>query len=210
MPIASGGGGQGNFKTPTAGMRPAVCFACVALGTHTDEYQGEKKNPASKVKFGFELHGPEDVNADGSRIVVWSKDMSLFLSEKSNLRKMLVAWRGRNFTDQELKQFDCANVVGAPCMINMLPAKNEKYMIIDSVAPLMPGMAKPLLGREKLVYDIEHGKSAEFNRLPKYIQETILKSEEAVAGREAWSTAASKANQDFSQELPPDEPGVPF
>jgi hypothetical protein len=95
-------------------------------------------------------------------------------------------------------------------MINMLPAKNEKYMIIDSVAPLMPGMAKPLIGREKLVYDIEHGKSAEFNRLPKYIQETILKSEEAVAGREAWSTAASKANQDFSQELPPDEPGVPF
>ena len=54
-------------------------------------------------KIVFEVDMERD---DGSRFCVWSRNFTPTLNEKSNLRKFLRGWFGRDLTKQELEDFD--------------------------------------------------------------------------------------------------------
>ena len=44
----------------------------------------------------------------------------LSLHEKSNLRPMLEAWRGRKFNEEELTGFDLEKLVGVNCQVQVI------------------------------------------------------------------------------------------
>lgn len=190
MPIAKAGE---SFKNPESGMHTAICYACVGLGTQRREFQGQSKSPEKHVKLAFELCEPDDVNNDGSRMTIWTKDLLLNLSDKANLRKILESWRNRPFTKEELDGFDVANVVGVPCMLNI--SVGEKYANIVTINPLPKSAAKPEPGRKKIIYEIEHGPNETFEMLPKWIKETIYKSLEAEGGHAGWPAAKGSMTQ---------------
>lgn len=142
-----------------AGVHHGICYAVIDLGTQPPNPNSQfAALPARKVLLMFEL--PEeriDVERDGvTRNLprALSKEFTLSLHEKAGLRKFLVAWRGKQFTPEELKGFDLANVLGVNAMINIV--HNDKgYENIQTCTPLMKGMPKRKPENMPITYDIE-------------------------------------------------------
>ena len=126
------------------GMYGATCYAAIDRGTHHDEKFDKDKRELTLI---FEI--PEvriDIEKDGetkSLPRALSKTYTLSLHEKAKLRKDLQSWRGRAFTAEELKGFDLMNVVGKPCLLNLVTSECGNYTNIDGINPLMKGMEAP-------------------------------------------------------------------
>ena len=117
--------GGGTFTPVPPGMYLARCYRIVDLGTQKSEYLGQIKN-LPKVMLQFEVHGEDDagkplVTAKGEPMSI-SKNFTLSLAEKATLRKDLQTWRGREFTQDELRGFQIDNVLGAWAMIAITKA----------------------------------------------------------------------------------------
>jgi len=73
------------------------------------------------------------------------KNYTLSWSDKANLRLDLQSWRGKPFTQEELRRFDLKTVLGAWCMLNIIerPGKDgtKIYSNINGVTPV-PAMIK--------------------------------------------------------------------
>jgi hypothetical protein len=138
----------GNFERCPSGMHLARCYRIVDLGTQKSEYMGQVKY-LHKIMLGWEIHG---MNDDGSPIKMQDgrpfgifKNYTLSWSEKANLRLDLQSWRGKPFTQEEMRKFDLKNVLGAWCMLNIIerPGKSDgkMYTNVDGVTPV-PAMIK--------------------------------------------------------------------
>jgi hypothetical protein len=67
------------------------------------------------------------------------------LDSKSNLRKHLVTWRGRDFTSDEIRRFDLEKVLGAPCQLVVTHTEKEgtMYANVQAVLKAGPNKLKP-------------------------------------------------------------------
>ena len=136
----------GNFERCPSGMHLARCYRIVDLGTQKSEYMGQPKF-LHKVMLGWEIHGTDDNGQpirmkDGRPFAIF-KNYTLSWSEKANLRLDLQAWRGRDFTQEEMRRFDLKNVLGAWCMLNIIERDKDgkTYTNINGVTPV-PGVVK--------------------------------------------------------------------
>lgn len=132
----------GNFERCPSGMHLARCYRIIDLGTQKSEYMGQTKY-LHKVMLGWEIHGTDDsgkplLMSDNRPFAIF-KNYTLSWSEKANLRLDLQSWRGRPFTQEEMRKFDLKNVLGAFCMLNVIerPGKDGKtYTNVDGVTPV--------------------------------------------------------------------------
>uniref|UniRef100_A0A6M3MAX6 Uncharacterized protein n=1 Tax=viral metagenome TaxID=1070528 RepID=A0A6M3MAX6_9ZZZZ len=138
----------GDFAPVPPGTHQAVCQSVHDLGIQETTFQGETKR-AHKIVIVWEINERiKDGKFVGERFVV-SKRYTLSLHEKSTLRKDLVSWRGRDFTEEELGTFDLEKLVGVNCLLSI--AQNEKDgKKYTNVASIM-GAAK---GTEKLIPEL--------------------------------------------------------
>lgn len=186
-----------------AGTHVARCIWVIALGTQPSN------NPqfldAYKVLVGWELPEEQIIYQGEEKPMVITKEYTLSLSEKAALRKDLESWRARQFTPDERKGFDVANVAGVPCLLTVThqtSAKGKQYAKVSAVSALTKGtIVKPQF-HPKLVYQIEDGNSETFQKLPEWIQKKIQQSEEMVHPPATHSTAPA------NEEPEPDD--VPF
>lgn len=167
-----------NYTPIPEGTYAAVCNMLVDLGMQ--RYENSKYNKlCRKVLIGWQL--PEEtIEIDGKeepRTI--SMRYTPSLDERSNLRADLAAWRGRDFTPEELEAFDLRNIVGAPCLINIIHKEinGRNYANISSIMALPRGMQKPQMVGEPTVFDLDESSLSEIAKLPKWIAETIYKSE---------------------------------
>lgn len=166
----------GSFSPIPEGTYSAVCNMLVDLGMQRNETYN---NVSRKVLIGWQLPD-ETIEIDGEeqpRTI--SQRYTLSLGDRSNLRADLAAWRGRDFTPEELKAFDLRNIVGAPCLINIIHKKNngKKYANISSIMALPKGMPRPQMTGEPTVFDLDESPLSDINKLPKWIADTIYESE---------------------------------
>ena len=132
----------GEFERCPPGLHLARCYRIVDLGTQRSEYMGQEKF-LHKVMIGWEIHGTrEDGSAirmsDGRPFGIF-KNYTLSWSEKSNLRLDLQAWRGKPFTQEELRRFDLKNVLGAWCMLNIIERAGQNgktYSNVNGITPV--------------------------------------------------------------------------
>jgi hypothetical protein len=118
------------------------------MGTQKTEFQGQAKH-LQKVMLQFEVHGEDDsgkplVTAKGEPMSI-SKNFTLSLAEKATMRKDLQAWRGRDFTPEELRGFELKNVLGAWAMITAskaLGGNGKEYTNIVSINPVPVAIKK--------------------------------------------------------------------
>lgn len=137
----------GNFERCPSGMHLARCYRIVDLGTQKSEYMGQTKY-LHKVMLGWEIHGMHDNGTpikmqDGRPFAIF-KNYTLSWSEKANLRLDLQSWRGKPFSQEEMRKFDLKNVLGAWCMLNVIerPGQDGKtYTNVAGVTPV-PAMIK--------------------------------------------------------------------
>ena len=131
-----------------AGNYIARCYQMIEIGTVNEIIQGTAKQ-LTKVRIGWEL--PTELRVfdetKGEQPLIISKEYTLSLNEKSNLRKMLASWRGKDFTEAEAKCFDITVLVGIPCMLNIIhkPKKTDPSQIYEEIGSIsaMPKAAAP-------------------------------------------------------------------
>ena len=110
---------------------------------------------------------------------VMSKEYTMSLNEKSNLRKDLQAWRGQAFTDEELNGFDLLNIMNKPCQLQIInEEKNGKtYNNISAIMAMPKGMQVQLL-EETTIFIMDNPETwFNWSKIPKWIKEKIKKSE---------------------------------
>lgn len=144
--IAKDSGGE--FEKTPVGMHQAVCTFVHDIGTHIETFQGkQRKNRKIIVSWEIAERMKEGNNA-GNRFMI-SKYYTLSLAEKATLRKDLAAWRGKDFTQDELKDgFDIEKLIDKNCLLNIGENENGKAKIL-SINPIVKG--SELLAPERKV-----------------------------------------------------------
>lgn len=170
-----------------AGNYMARCYQMIEIGTVNEVILGTAKQ-MHKVRIGWEL--PTELRvfdeAKGEQPLVISKEYTLSLNEKSNLRKMLASWRGKDFTEDEAKCFDITVLVGIPCMLNIIhkPKKTDPTSIfeeIGSISAMPKGVKPPEPMLKNFVLSYDHFDEEKFNSLPDFIKTKMQGSLEYTA-----------------------------
>ena len=178
---------KGNFESTPPGSHLARCYRIVDLGTQKSEYQGQVKY-LHKVMLGWEIHG---VNEDGTPIKMNDgrpfgifKNYTLSWSEKANLRLDLQSWRGKPFTQEEMRKFDLKNVLGAWCMLNVIERAGQDgktYTNVNGVTPV-PAMIKqnglPTAVNANELFKIDDPDMEMFNKFSDHLKAKIAASPE--------------------------------
>lgn len=182
----------GDFQSAPEGTHPAVIYRVIDLGTQQVAWQGETKWQ-HKVLLAFELHGDERM-ADGRPFVI-SKRYTASFSDKAKIRQHLEAIRGRAFTPEELAGFHLRNVLGAPCLLQVVhETKGEStYANIGALMRLPKSMPKPTAENELLYFDLDDPDLDIFSKFSERLQEIIRATPEwaeKVDGKTAPPAAA--------------------
>lgn len=167
-----------------AGNYIARCYQMIEIGTVQENILGDLKT-LHKVRIGWELPTELKVFREekGEQPLVISKEYTLSMNEKSNLRKDLKSWRGRDFTEAEAKRFDITALLGAPCMLNIIhkPSKRDPSKIYEEIAGITSiprGMAAPAQINPVFVLSYDDWDDAKFNSLPDFIKQKMQSSAE--------------------------------
>lgn len=168
--------GKKEFPLLPEGSYVGICNMLIDLGMQMNEQYG---NSSRKVLIGWEI--PDElIEINGEKVPrTINQRYTASLNEKSVLRRDLSAWRGRDFTPAELEEFNLRNIVGAPCMIQIIHRdyNGKKYANVASIMTLPKGMTKPKLSGEPVVYDIDEDDPEKVNTLPEWIKDIIVKSD---------------------------------
>ncbi|MGE5436587.1 MAG: phage replication initiation protein, NGO0469 family [Syntrophothermus sp.] len=159
------------------GVHTAVCTQLIDLGV---QYSEKFDKSARKVLITWELPNEtfETQEGETKNRMVW-KEYTLSLGDKANLRKDLQAWRGKAFTEDELKGFDLNNILGVGCQIQIIHTKkgDNTYANIASIMGLPKGMQmdKP---NNLLSFDLDDNNdyAVKFDGFPQWIKDKIFAS----------------------------------
>lgn len=178
--IATDNGGGGTFEQAPVGAHVARCIKLIDIGTHHGEYEGVA-NVRHQIIIGWELPGETIQTGDyaGQPFVV-SEFYTLSLHEKGKLRPMLESWRGKPFTDDELRGFDLQNLLGKPCMVQVGRNKKERAKV-QAVMSLPKGMAAPAQVNPSVYFDLSSFDQKLFDGLSDGIKGLVQKSDEWAA-----------------------------
>ncbi len=180
-----------NNSTPRepipAGNYPARCYQMIQIGTVMENINGENKL-LNKVRIGWELPTEKKVfkEENGEQPYVISEEYTLSMNEKSNLRKMLASWRGKDFSEEEAKAFDITKLLGVQCMINVIHKASKSdatriYEKISSVSTIPKGMTVPEQINPSMVLSYDNFDFSIYENLPDFIKAKIKTSVEFAA-----------------------------
>lgn len=202
MPVAKESGG--NFTPAPEGTFVARCFGVISLGTqHSPNFAD-----SFKVMIMWELPS-ETFQLDGKETpMVIQKEYTLSLSKKANLRRDLESWRGRAFTEDELKGFAVEKIVGQPCMVTIAhktSGQGKLYASVSAVTKLLKGVQAGEQFHANVHYEVEHGRNKVFDSLPEWIRKKIEACEE-------WTNPAIDKEEPAKEADKPaiDPDDVPF
>lgn len=164
-----------------AGNHIARCYQMIEIGT-VNEIIMNKSQILRKVRIGWELpmETKEFKEGEGERPFSISQEYTLSMHEKSNLRKDLKSWRGKDFTEDEAKSFDITKLLGIACMINIIHAPSKDgtkvYAKIAGVTPMPKGVKCPPQFNDTLELSYDNFNEELFNSLPDFIKNKMKTS----------------------------------
>jgi hypothetical protein len=209
----------GSFERCPEGMHMGRCYRIVDLGTQKSEYMGQTKY-LHKIMLGWEIHG---INQDGSPIKMNDgrpfaifKNYTLSWSEKANLRLDLQSWRGKAFTQEEMRRFDLQTVLGAWCMLNIIerPGKDGKtYTNVAGVSPV-PAMLKqnglPSAINKNEMFNLDKPDMAMFEAFSDNLKTKITSSPEWQKLQGKKTDAPVPTSQPSANSVMDDDSDIPF
>lgn len=176
------------------GTHVARVYKFMNLGTRFQEYQGKQKPyPDTLVTFTLELPNEmnefeyEDKETGEKKTVVKpfviSREFTLSMGKKSNLRPFVEGIIGTTLTDEEAGAFDIEELVGMTCQATIVHQQSKsdpdrKYANLTSVAPLMKGIEVPEPINDQVIQDVNTMTEEEIEKQPEFIQNKIKVSDE--------------------------------
>lgn len=200
------------FTPVPAGMHLARCYRIIDLGTQKTEYKGDVKN-LHKAMFQFEVHSEDSqgeplLTSKGDPMTV-SKSYTVSLADKSNLRKDLQTWRGKDFTKDELRGFELKNVLGQWAMLSVVEVERDgnTYTNITSVNPVPQSIKKngmPEGKNELKIFSIDDADMTFFDSLSENLKNKIRQSPEwdNLHGGPDTGSPAAAGFDDMESDLP--------
>lgn len=182
-----------SFPITPSGNHVARIYKFMNYGARIQEYLGvEKDYPDTLVSFTLEL--PNELNEftvkkeDGSeekvsKPFVISKEFTLSMGSKSNLRPFVEGIIGAKLTDEEAGAFDIETLVGLPCLATVTHSQGKKdpsktYANLMSVSPLVKGMVAPEQINPSSILDVKTMPLEDIDKLPEFIQVKMKDSDE--------------------------------
>lgn len=204
--IATSAGGS-NYEPIPAGTYVARCYSMIHMGTVKESYMGEEKF-VNKVRLTFEL--PTELKVfkeeNGEQPQVISKEFTLSLGDKSNLRAFLNSWRGKALTEDECKAFDIAVLAGKACTLSIIhktsKVSGKTYAEIASIGGVMKGMDVPALINPQMVFSVSNFDQVAFDSFPDFIKEKIATSQEYQALKNSAPAPAPEVQIVEEDDLP--------
>lgn len=130
-----------------ADIHMGVCVWLYDVGTHENQY-GKKSR---RGIISFELPDVRiDIEHDGEALNLprmISKEYTLSLHKKANLRLHLEAWRGSVFSPEELKGFDLQKILGKNAMLQVVHEQKDNGEIRAKLNAILP-LYKGIVGKE--------------------------------------------------------------
>lgn len=122
-----------SFEKAPAGLQKAVCVDVRDMGIERSEKYGNEQH---KILITWQLEEKMD---SGKRYII-SRKFTLSLNEKAALRAFLEAWRGKPFSDAELRNgFDVEKLIGVNCYLQIFHTEDGKYANVVNIMPLRGG-----------------------------------------------------------------------
>lgn len=204
LTVKESSGGTSYAPAP-AGAHIARCYRIIDLGTQETTYKGDTKQ-SHQILISWEL--PNELMSEGDmagKPFTISQRFTASLSEKAKLRAVLESWRGRKFTPAELNGFDLQNILGKPCMVNIVHTEkgDKTYANIASVMQIPGGMVAPAQVNASLFFSLEAFDEAVFQTLPARTQEAIKTSPE-------YAHAMSSTFHEPNRAVEMEEDDIPF
>lgn len=136
---------KGDFPKHPVGAFGARCIDVIDLGHSVVTFPGQKDYLAQKMVLVF-YTGEYDENT--GEPVTAAQEYTLSGSPKGNLRKVLESWRGRPYTDEEVRVngFPLDSLYNVPVLVTVSEVKSKKgkgYAKITALSPLPKGMVAP-------------------------------------------------------------------
>jgi hypothetical protein len=180
--IIVSGSSQPKREIVPSGTHIAVCYSMIHIGNVEWEYQGEYK-VSNKVRMSFELSNElRDYGGEQKQPMVISKEYTLSLHEKSNLRKDLESWRGSAFNSDDLKNFDITSLLGKSCMVSIIHKKSNsgvEYANIGNVSSLTKGVESPKQHNKNFIFNYADNFNEDWlESQPDWIKEQIKSTED--------------------------------
>lgn len=171
------------FENPSPGNYLGRCIQIIDLGTqeHRNPTNGETWGQRD-VRIAWEL--PTELMQGIYKPEVKGRPFAVggtykqSLHDAAKLRKLLVSWRGRDFTDDEIKAFNPRNLLGLPCSLSLV--EKEGYINVHAVSGVMRGMQVPPQINPSIFLSLEEDEFDEtvFFGLPDKTREKIAASPE--------------------------------
>lgn len=206
----------GSFERCPSGMHLGRCYRIVDLGTQKSEYMGQTKY-LHKIMIGWELHGTDDNGKplkmnDGRPFAIF-KNYTFSWSEKANLRLDLQSWRGKAFTQEEMRKFDLKNVLGAWCMLNVIERQGQNgktYTNVDGITPV-PSIIKqnglPQAVNPNELFNLQKPDWVMFEKFSDHLKQKIIASPEFEKAKGGNKVQEPVATQSFDD---PEFDDIPF
>lgn len=128
---------EGEYSVAPEGLWTAVCCDVIDRGIQKTPWGDQVK---IEIRWQLEEKDPKT----GKRFLI-SQRYTPSLHEKSRLRPMLEAWRGRKFTKDEEREFDIEKLLGANCQLQVvhnIKDEGQTYANVQAVVPLGRGAVK--------------------------------------------------------------------
>lgn len=195
--------GGADFKPVPAGTHVAVCTMVVDMGVQPSARFAPK--PQVYIRWELPNEVTEYTDKDGKKQsgpMVIGQKYTLSLSKKANLRGDLESWRGKMFTEEELKGFNLTNILGKPCMLgvthNVTPDKT--YANIAAVMGLSKGIVAPKPSGELIAYSIDEHTDLVYNKLPNWLKEAI--NDRVMNDKPQTLASSGEEDPGFGDEIP--------
>jgi hypothetical protein len=174
------------YKLVPEGSHLAICYGIVDLGTQENPWQGEVKLQR-QCRLLWELHGEDaegnPLTLEDGRPLSLSQRYTLSLNEKAKLRKMLVSWRGSDFTPKELRGFDMRTIIGKPCLLTVTHSHKDgkTYANVENVTAVPAALKKlgvPDMINKRTYFSFGYYDQDEFDALSEGFKKVIMRSPE--------------------------------
>ena len=193
--------GGGDFTPIPEDLHLAICYGIWDLGSQFTHFSDR---PVHKVVIVWELPNCRGEFERNGKMVnlprAISKIYTVSLHEKANLRKNLESWRGRKFTEEELKGFDLKKLLGVPCQIQVIHnVKDDKTYANISAIIKAPSGTKTMTENPLTFFSFEEGMEIPSNT-PQWIADLIKQADEF----------KGEHPKEQGPQRDPDEEDIPF
>lgn len=168
--------GNSNIKRLEDGVYTAISSMLIDMGIQKSEKYGKSSR---KFIIVWNIEN-EFVEVNGEKLPrVMNKEYTMSLGEKSNLRKDLQAWRGKQFTPEELDGFNLYNILNKGCQLQILNTESngKTYTNIVSIMALPKGMQVNTLDKTVVFDTYDEATWNSYAEIPNWMQERIKQCE---------------------------------